>query len=58
MLNQNLSIANFYKLRKSDQGGFAKWRIGTLPKGMLLFKLTTMARRRRRYTASHPGGPR
>ncbi|WP_043363154.1 hypothetical protein [Belnapia sp. F-4-1] len=40
MLNASLSIADFYKLRKSDQGGFAKWRIETLPKGMLLFKLT------------------
>ncbi len=40
MLNENLSIADFYKLRKSDQGGFAKWRTETLPKGMLLFKLT------------------
>ncbi|MBL6457756.1 hypothetical protein JMJ55_20675 [Belnapia sp. T6] len=40
MLNENLSIADFYRLRKSDQAGFAKWRIETLPKGMLLFKLT------------------
>lgn len=40
MLNATLSRADFFKLRKSDQGGFKKWRIETLPKGMLLFKLT------------------
>jgi hypothetical protein len=40
MLNGTLSTADFYKLRKSDQAGFAKWRIETLTAGMLLFKLT------------------
>ncbi len=40
VLNATLSLADFYKLRKSDQAGFAKWRIETLPAGMLLFKLT------------------
>jgi hypothetical protein len=40
MLNATLTRADFYKLRKSDQGGFAKWRIETLPAGMQLFKLT------------------
>lgn len=40
MLNATLALADLYKLRKSDQAGFAKWRIETLPAGMLLFKLT------------------
>jgi hypothetical protein len=45
MLNGTLSTADFYKLRKSDQAGFAKWRIETLTAGMLLFKLDTSRNR-------------
>ncbi len=40
MINQNLSIGDFYGLRRCDQAGFKKWRIVTVPKGTLLFKMT------------------
>jgi hypothetical protein len=40
MINASLTRADFYRLRKSEQNGFAKYRVEQLPKGMLLFKLT------------------
>jgi len=40
MLNANLCQADFYKLRKSDQNGFKKVRVVTVPAGTLLFKMT------------------
>jgi hypothetical protein len=48
MINAALTNADFYKLRKTDQNGFAKYRVEPLPKGMLLFKLTKGA------AESHP----
>ena len=41
MLNPTLSRADFYKLDKSQQAGFKKYRIETFPAGTQLFKLTT-----------------
>jgi hypothetical protein len=40
MLNGSLNQADFYKLRKSDQNGFKKFRVVMVPKGTLLFKMT------------------
>lgn len=40
MLNANLCQADFYKLRKSDQNGFKKVRVVTVPARTLLFKMT------------------
>lgn len=40
MLNAALCQADFYKLKKSEQVGFKKFRVVTVPKGTLLFKIT------------------
>ena len=40
MLNPTLGQADFYKLRKSDQNGFKKVRVVTVPAKTLLFKMT------------------
>jgi hypothetical protein len=40
MLNGTLCQADFYKLRKSDQNGFRKVRVVTVPKDTHLFKMT------------------
>ena len=40
MINESLSNADFYKVDKSQQSGFKKWRIVTVPKNTLLFKMT------------------
>ena len=38
--NAGLGRADFYKLSKSEQAGFKKYSVVSLPKGMELFKLT------------------
>lgn len=40
MINASLSQADFYKLRKSEQNGFKKVRVVTVPAKTLLFKMT------------------
>ncbi len=40
MINPTLGRADFFKLRKSDQNGFKKFRVVKVPKDTLLFKMT------------------
>jgi len=41
MINPDLARHDFYKLDKSQQAGFKKFRVVTVPKGTLLFKMTS-----------------
>lgn len=41
MINPTLAQHDFYKLSKSQQAGFKKFRVVTVPKGTLLFKMTS-----------------
>ncbi len=40
MINEGLAQHDFYKLDKSQQAGFKKFRVVIVPKGTLLFKMT------------------
>ena len=40
MINQGLSNHDFYKLDKSQQAGFKKFRVVAVPRGTQLFKMT------------------